>query len=372
MSDAAAQRHVARRRRLLRVLDGHGSTAERDGQLSPSLALVLSGGNALGAYQAGAYEALHESGREPDWLVGGSTGAINAAIIAGNRPEDRLARLRSYWQVEAAAAVTSDSGLRRMGSALQRSWLGQPNTFIPRFLLPWWPAPGAAPSLYDTQPLARTLEKIVDFDLANAGHPRLTVNAVDLESGDDVVFDSLEAPIRSEHVRASGGLLPFFPPVEIGGRLLGDAGLSANLPLSIVLSAPGDGDLLCIAVDVMPPAAPRPRSLDDSAQRQLDLIFASQSRHALQAWTAAYDLRRRLAAATDGAAAPRVTLVHLIYGGQREETAGKMFDYSVETVSRRWRAGHDDMRDVLRRIAAGALTPSADSGLTVHRILGAR
>jgi hypothetical protein len=106
-------------------------------------------------------------------------------------------------------------------------------------------------------------------------------------------------------------------------------------------------------------------------QRSLDLIFANQSRHAIQAWTAAYDFRRRIAATAGGAAAPRVTLVHLIYSGQREEPASKLFDYSPETASRRWRAGHHDMRDVLERIAAGDLTPSVDGGLAVHRVLGA-
>src|ERR1700750_3484741 len=60
--------------------------------------LVLQGGGALGAYQGGVYEALHEAKVEPDWIIGTSIGAINAAIISGNAVERRLDRLRGFWR----------------------------------------------------------------------------------------------------------------------------------------------------------------------------------------------------------------------------------------------------------------------------------
>ena len=68
------------------------------------VALVLQGGGALGAYQAGVYEALSEAGVEPNWIAGISIGAINAAIIAGNPPDTRVDRLREFW-----TQVTADS-----------------------------------------------------------------------------------------------------------------------------------------------------------------------------------------------------------------------------------------------------------------------
>lgn len=59
---------------------------------------MLQGGGALGAYQAGVYQGLSEAGIEPDWLAGISIGALNTAIIAGNAPELRVARLREFWE----------------------------------------------------------------------------------------------------------------------------------------------------------------------------------------------------------------------------------------------------------------------------------
>ena len=72
----------------------HSVKANLPGQI----VLVLQGGGALGSYQTGVYEALHEAGVEPDWIIGTSIGAINAALIAGNEPENRLAKLREFWQ----------------------------------------------------------------------------------------------------------------------------------------------------------------------------------------------------------------------------------------------------------------------------------
>ncbi|WP_457324870.1 patatin-like phospholipase family protein, partial [Roseateles sp. P5_E11] len=64
----------------------------------PQVVLVLQGGGALGAYQVGVYQALHEAGIEPDWVIGTSIGAINAALIAGNPPERRMERLNDFWR----------------------------------------------------------------------------------------------------------------------------------------------------------------------------------------------------------------------------------------------------------------------------------
>src|SRR5258706_10350275 len=65
--------------------------------ITGQVVFVLQGGGAVGAYQAGVYQALHEAGVEPDWIIGTSIGAINGSIIAGNKEEDRLAQLRQFW-----------------------------------------------------------------------------------------------------------------------------------------------------------------------------------------------------------------------------------------------------------------------------------
>jgi len=83
------------------------------------IVLVFQGGGALGAYQAGVYEALHEAGIEPDWLIGTSIGAINATIIVGNKPQDRLGNLREFWRrVEHAPVLEALSSLPWIGASL--------------------------------------------------------------------------------------------------------------------------------------------------------------------------------------------------------------------------------------------------------------
>jgi len=81
------------------------------------IVLVLQGGGALGAYQVGVYQALHEAGIEPDWVIGTSIGAINAAIIAGNKPADRLDRLREFWDRVRARSPLKRSWLSMFGNA---------------------------------------------------------------------------------------------------------------------------------------------------------------------------------------------------------------------------------------------------------------
>lgn len=217
------------------------------------IALVLSGGNALGAYQAGAYEALQEHGIEPDWVSGASAGAINGAIICGNRPEKRLPNLRRMWNVhddepvDANALSSALDEKRRTGAALMALMTGRPGLFVPRHIFgPWWNPLGShePSSLYDATPLARTLDTLVDFNLLNESPPRFCAAAVDIETGEDVVFDTAVRILDADHLRASSALFPVFAPVEINGRLIGDAGFSANLPLDPVLGAWTDRPLL--------------------------------------------------------------------------------------------------------------------------------
>src|SRR5919202_6989233 len=216
-------------------------------------ALVLGGGNALGAYHAGAYEHLHQSGVRPDWIVGASIGAVTGAILAGNAPEDRLPKLDQFW-AEAMVHTTGSLSVTEKGRQIYNGlhtalalMFGRPSIFRDRLiglwsLLPWMPNDIA---LYDQTPLGRTLERLVDFDRLNAGEVRFSVATVDIETGEEVFFDTTRDTIRPDHILASAAIPPAFPPVEVDGRLLCDAGYTKNLPLDPPFREPLDEDLIC-------------------------------------------------------------------------------------------------------------------------------
>ena len=211
------------------------------------VALLLQGGGALGAYQAGVYEALAENGLHPDSIVGVSIGAINAAIIAGNAPERRVDKLRGFWEEITTSAMGFDSGgfglFGRGGpraqanqvSAAMVACAGTQGFFRPRIPNPWFYPRGAieATSYFDTRPLKATLERFVDFDRMNADKKdvRLSLGAVNVRSGNLVYFDTGTRVIGAEHVMASGALPPGFPAIEIEGEHYWDGGLVSNTPL---------------------------------------------------------------------------------------------------------------------------------------------
>jgi NTE family protein len=341
------------------------------------VALVLSGGNALGAYQAGAYQALQERGIEPNWIATASAGAINGALICGNPGDRRVPRLEEYWQSRAPDlgemaglwSAFADVG-RRTAAANLTLATGRPGIFTPRHIFGplWEPFGNPEPaSLYDTTALGMTLDRLVDFDLLNGGGPRFSATAVDLESGEDVVFDTGQLRITTDHLRASSALLPAFPPVEIEGRLCADAGISANLPLDVVLSRPPAGRLLCISLDLLPLEAPRPATLGDAICRMQDLMFATQSRRALAAWQGIFDARLAAHAAGGGEGEiPSITVLQLSYADQGQEVSGKAFDFSPASVRGRWAAGYRDVASALDQLERGIIAPGAP-GLTIYR-----
>ena len=330
-----------------------------------SIALVLSGGNALASYQAGAYQALQERGLEPDWIVGASAGAVNAAVICGNAPDRRIEKLAALWHTsgEAGAAVTAPSAAetaRRTQVAAMTIATGHPEWFVPRALYgPWWnPFGNPEPSsFYDSTPLGSRLRELIDFDLLNSGPPRFGATVVDVESGADVIYDTAQHRITPDHIRGSGALLPAFSPVEVEGRMVGDAGLSANLPLDTVLSARLERPMLCIALDLLPLAAPRPRKLGDAVARTQELLFAAQSRRAIAAWQAIYAERARREDCN------AVTLLHVAYTEQAHEVSGKAFDFSPISAEVRWQCGY---RDLTRALASVEDLVSSQPGLHLH------
>ncbi len=208
------------------------------------VALILQGGGALGAYQCGVYQALHEAGIEPNWITGVSIGAVNAAIIAGNKPEDRLPRLKTFWDRVTRHDLLPKSlpfgdaffGLANQMSAAMSMMTGQSGFFAPRLVNPWlMPEGGAeATSYYDTSPLKATLEELVDFELLNAGPKRVSVGAVNIENGNGEYFDTQTQKFGPEHIMASGALPPSFPPF-----------MSARAPIGTVASFPTHRSITC-------------------------------------------------------------------------------------------------------------------------------
>lgn len=213
---------------------------DRTGEITEKVVFVLQGGGALGAFQAGAYEALHRAGQEPEWLAGISIGSINAALIAGNRPARRLEALRRFWEEVTGAPWLLGScfeggplheqmrAVCNESRATMSTMLGAPGFFRPRVpdLFSFLPGLMRQTSWYDTSPLRDTLLTLIDFDYLNAEGPRLSIGAVDVETGNFTCFDSRETRITVDHVMASGALPPGFPAVEIAGRHYWDGGWS--------------------------------------------------------------------------------------------------------------------------------------------------
>jgi NTE family protein len=327
--------------------------------------LVLGGGGALGAFQAGVYEALEKAGREPDRLVGASIGALNAALIAGNPPEQRLERLRAFWELVAEPAFTPaalSGDARRMVKAvfaLHARLLGRPGLYrphLPRLFLqsPAW----GTPSLYHLGPAVATLRRLVDFDRIGNGGPRLGVHLTDLRTGAPVLVESGSDRLRPEHLVASMGLLPEFPPTEIDGRWFCDGGFSANLPLYAVLDPPPEADVLCLAVDLLGEPGPPVLSLDGMMERSNDLLFANQTRSSLATFEARYAARH------DGSS---ILLLLLTCNGEGERVSQKIWDYGRRSIEERWRAGYEACAAALARLQD--LPPPAPGRLRIQRLV---
>jgi NTE family protein len=353
-----------------------------DGASTPASArrvLVLQGGGALGSYQAGAFQALCRSGFEPEWIAGISIGAINAAIIAGNDAEKRVDRLKEFWELVSSPVpwhpVLKGDGSRTVfneTSAAIIATFGVPGFFTPRIPpAPLWPqgSPQAL-SYYDTAPLKRTLERLVDFDRINDLKCRFSVGAVGVTSGnfryfDNVEFKRLGKKIGPEHVMASGALPPGFPAVLIDGEYYWDGGIASNTPLDFVLDAEIDRDLLIFQVDLFSARGELPETLLEAAEREKDIRYSSRTRmntdknrQIHNARKAVRDLIDKLpehlkddpsvAFLRDAAKENTVTVVHLIYKSKNYESSSKDYDFSHVGMVEHWNAGVRDVHLSMR------------------------
>ena len=343
------------------------------------VALILQGGGALGAYQAGVYQALAEAKLHPDWVAGISIGAVNSALIAGNAPEKRVERLRAFWETvseppfripiipglatESMLVHKSINQMRSLGNLLG----GAPGFFTLRVPPPFLYPPGSPESLSfcDVAPLRATLERLVDFDRLNSGEMRFSVGATNVRTGNFAYFDSTTHKIRYEHVIASGSLPPGFPATEIDGEHYWDGGLVSNTPLRWVLDSVPRRDTLAFQIDLWSAEGEFPRDLTQSEVRQKDIRFSSRTRAATDEFKSKHLLRHAAAKLLeklpkDVRQTPEAELlareadekvyniIQLIYHAKTYEGTSKDYEFSRLTMEEHWSSGYNDAIRTLR------------------------
>jgi len=352
--------------------------------------LVLQGGGALGAYQAGVYEELAADGHMPDWISGISIGAINAALIAGNPPERRVERLRHFWERVSSNLLAEPV----LPGEQARSWFneasaslatvfGLPGFFEPRIppAITFPPGTPEALSVYETNPLRQTLEELVDFDLINAKKVRLSLGAVNIRTGNFAYFDNRWQVIGPEHVMASGALPPGFPPIEIDGEHYWDGGLVSNTPLQYVLDEVPRPDMLVFQVDLFSARGPMPRTLSEVSEREKDIRYSSRTRLNTDVFRQNQALRRAVhhllgSLPDDLKGGPdakllqqlscdaAITIVHLIHRRKNYYTQSKDFEFSRHSIEEHWESGTKDVRRTFEQKAWQARTKPTE-GVTV-------
>lgn len=348
--------------------------------------LVLQGGGALGAYQIGVYQALHEAGIEPDWVIGTSIGAINAAIIAGNAPEHRLERLHAFWDaVERRDHAISPGAFGKLFANWSTSSRGVESFFTPR--ADAWMSPHASlgverASYYSTAPLGRTLRGLIETDRLNANAPRLTVGAVNVRTGAMRYFDSRDELLGIDHVLASGALPPAFAAVRIDGDPYWDGGIYSNTPIEAVLDDKPRRDSVIFAVNLWQPQGLEPGSIWQVMGRQKDIQYASRADSHIARQRQIHRLRHVVRQLSDRLPAKlrdsqevrelsawgcgtTMHVVRLTVPALAGEDHTKDIDFSEAGIRARWEAGHAETRRV---IEAAPWTMPVDpiEGVIVH------
>ena len=346
-------------------------TAIRSNKLPGQVVLVLQGGGALGSYQAGVYQALHEAGIEPDWVIGTSIGAINASLIAGNDPQDRPAKLREFWRrMERNPAWGFPGawpGFYDMVSYWSTVLGGIPAFFKPNLLAHWGvhhPLGADRAGYYSTAPLEKTLLELVDFGKVNRCAPRLTVGAAHVRSSQMHYFDSQTAKIGVKHVMASGALPPAFPAVRIDGELYWDGGILSNTPTEAVFDDNPRRNSLIFAVHMWNPEGAEPQSIWDVLHRQKDIQYSSRIASHISRQQQVHRLRHiinQLAAKLPDEARNSVEVrelasygcftqmhvVRLLAPRLDNENHTKDVDFTPAGIQRRWEAGYQHTTRVL-------------------------
>ncbi len=364
---------------------------------------MLQGGGALGAYQAGVYEGLHEAGIELTHLAGISIGALNVAVLAGNPPATRIDRLREFWgticqpysglapnpMIEASLFQINDMARQFVGNLHAGSALliGQKGFFRPRFppaVLTPLTDPGNV-GYYDTRPLKETLERLCDFDRINDGGLRVSVGAVNVGTGNFAYFDNRRTRLRAEHFMASGALPPAFPPIEIDGEFYWDGGLVSNTPLTDVLMERPERDTLVFQVDLWSARGPVPRCITDVEDRIQDIRYSSRTRAVTDQMRAYRRMQLALSDVLDKipaevreqdpacrraealAGRKRYNIIHLIYRNKPYEQHHRDYQFGLATMREHWDSGLLDIRNTLSHEEYLAM-PDNVAGFVTHDV----
>jgi NTE family protein len=378
--------------KIVEVLGGQPLKSERAAKARTrpfndrQVVLVFQGGGALGAYQAGVYQAMHEAKIEPDWIIGTSIGAINASLIAGNEPEHRLDRLQEFWQ-----------RMRRKELWSRTTWPGAADTAnywatvlggIPGFFEPnplaffgshmRLGADGAG--FYSTAPLEKTLSDLVDFSLVTRCKPRLTVGAAHVRTSQMRYFDSGTSQITARHIMASGALPPAFPAVRIDGELYWDGGILSNTPTEVIFEDNPRRNSLIFAVHMWNPVGPEPETIWQVLHRHKDIQYSSRVASHIARQSQAHKLRhviselaklvpeekRALAGdLSQYGCLTRMHVVRLLAPRLDNENHNKDIDFTPSGIRKRWEAGY---ADTLRALARKAWEDDCDplEGIILH------
>jgi NTE family protein len=351
--------------------------------------LVLQGGGALGSYQAGVYQALHEAGIEPDWIIGTSIGAINASLIAGNSPQDRLSHLKEFWSRMVQNPIWSFRDVFPSFAEKLSYWStvanGVPGFFRPNPLAHAgenYPLGADKAGYYSTEPLERTLAHLVDFNLVNRCTPRLTVGAAHVRSSQMRYFDSRDNELNVKHILASGALPPAFPAVRIDGELYWDGGILSNSPTEAVFEDLPRKNSLIFAVHMWNPLGDEPTTMAEVLNRHKDVLYASRITSQIARQQQAHRLRHvinqlaaRLPAADRASEAVRelagygcstqMHVVRLLAPRLDRENHTKDIDFSAASIKQRWSAGYAHTSAALDRSPwVGKFDPL--SGVILH------
>ncbi len=367
-----------------------------------SIALLLQGGGALGAYQAGVYEALAEADIAPDWVGGISIGSINGAIIAGNKPSERVAKLHGFWDKITANPLLDqfsafNPGAQLGGEAIRSFWnnmsasmamfSGVPGFFrphlLPAFMMP--PGSSAATSYYDTAGFQKTLEEFIDFDRLNSRETRYTISAVDVRSGNYTIFENLTCKITPQHIMASGALPPALPAIEIDGEFYWDGGLISNTPLEWIMHD-ATKDTLVFQVDLWSAKGEYPKDMLEVMTRMKEIQYSSRTRAMTDRLKRAQKLRHafsslyeKLPADLQKSAEAEIlnaasdynvyNIVHLIYRARQYEGYSKDYEFSRTSMEEHWKSGYNDTvkslehKEILKK-------PDCPEGIMVYDVAG--
>ena len=351
--------------------------------------LVLQGGGALGSYQAGVYQALHEAGIEPDWIIGTSIGAINASVIAGNEPENRLPRLKQFWKKMEQNPIwnfrDAFPGFNEKLSYWSTVTNGIPGFFRPNPLAhagDFYPLGPEHAGYYSTAPLEQTLGELVDFDLVNRCKPRLTVGAAHVRTSMMRYFDSRDCELGAKHIMASGALPPAFPAVRIEDELYWDGGILSNTPTEAVFDDNPRRNSLIFAVHLWNPSGAEPHTMAEVLNRHKDVQYSSRIASHIARQQQVHRLRHvinQLAARLPEAefrnevvqelvgygCSTQMHVVRLLAPQLDRETHTKDIDFSPSGIMKRWDAGYTHTKAVLERAPwVGEFDPL--SGVVLH------